>query len=189
VIGFLARICPEKGLHLLVEAFKRLVDDAGPSRVRLAVGGYLGNRDRTYLDGIMDQLRAWGLEAAVDYRGELTREQKVAFLDSIHALSVPTVYREPKGRFVLEALAAGVPVVQPRHGAFPELIEATGGGLLVEPASPRALADGLQSLMSDPGHRSEMGERGREAVRRRFGTATMAARTLEVYRHALDHPS
>ena len=58
------------------------------------------------------------------------------FLQGLDVLSVPTTYREPKGLYVLEALANGVPVVQPRHGSFPELIEATGGGLLVNPDDP-----------------------------------------------------
>jgi glycosyltransferase involved in cell wall biosynthesis len=121
----------------------------------------------------------------VDYRGEIDRDQKIAFLSSVHALSVPTTYKEPKGRFVLEALASGVPVVQPDHGAFPELIDATGGGVLVEPDSPRALADGLRELMADPVRRVEMGRRGRETVQRDFTADAMARRTLEVYRHFL----
>jgi glycosyltransferase involved in cell wall biosynthesis len=151
--------------------------------VRLAIAGWLGPRARAYFDGIMDQLRAWGLDDAVDYRGEIERDEKIAFLASVHVLSVPTTYTEPKGRFVLEAMAAGVPVVQPRHGAFPELVEATGGGLLVEPDSPQALAAGLGALMSDPDRRAEMGRRGREAVRRNYTDDAMADRTIAVYRH------
>ncbi len=181
VIGYLARICPEKGLHLLVAAFKQLCEATGAERLRLRVAGWLGQRDRPYLDGIMDQVREWGLEGVVDYRGEVDRQGKIDFLSSLHVLSVPTTYRDPKGRFVLEALASGVPVVQPRHGAFPEMIEATGGGLLVEPDSADALATGLRSLMDDPARRMELGRRGREAVRRDFGAHSMARRTLEVY--------
>jgi len=181
-IGYLARICPEKGLHLLVEAFKHLVDATGADRVRLMIAGWLGPRDRAYLDGIMDQIRAWGLEQAVDYRGEIDRREKIDFLSSIHVLSVPTSYKDPKGRFVLEALACGVPVVQPNHGAFPEMIEATGGGLLVEPDSPQALAAGLQELMSDPARRAELGRQGRAAVRDEFTDEAMARRMLDVYR-------
>jgi glycosyltransferase involved in cell wall biosynthesis len=185
VIGYLARIGPEKGLHLLVQAFKHLADATGPDRVRLAIAGWLGSRDRAYFDGIMEQVRAWGLEAAVEYRGEIDRDEKISFLSSVHVLSVPTIYRDPKGRFVLEALASGVPVVQPEHGAFPEMVEATGGGLLVEPDSPQALAAGLRELMDDPARRAELGRRGREAVLRDFTDVAMARRSLEVYRRFL----
>ena len=68
-----------------------------------------------------------------EYCGEVDRRQKIELLNSIDVLSVPTIYNEPKGLFVLEAFANGVPVVQPRHGAFPELTEATEGGRVVEP--------------------------------------------------------
>jgi glycosyltransferase involved in cell wall biosynthesis len=75
--------------------------------------------------------------------------------------------------------------VQPRHGAFPELIDSTGGGLLVDPGSPRALAEALLALREDPGRRAELGRAGREAVHRDHGDAAMAGRTLAVYRRAL----
>ena len=134
----------------------------------------------------MDQVKEWGLEEIVDYRGEVDRQEKIDFLSSLHVLSVPTIYKDPKGRFVLEALASGVPVVQPRHGAFPEMIEATGGGLLVEPDSADALATALRSLMDDPDRRAELGRRGRDSVRRDFNAQSMAHRTLEVYEQYLE---
>ena len=187
VIGYLARLCPEKGLHLLVEAFRRLAEQAGAAEVRLRVAGYIGNRDRPYADGIRRQIRDWGLEQSVEFVGEVERPQKIAFLQSLHVLSVPTVYREPKGFYVLEALANGVPVVQPRHGAFPELIEATGGGLLVDPESADALATGLRELMDDAARREELGRRGKEQVQRRFSDDAEAAATLELYRAYLSN--
>ena len=183
---YLARICPEKGLHLLVAAFKQLCEETDAERLRLKVAGWLGQRDRPYLNGIMDQVKEWGLEGIVDYRGEVDRQGKIDFLSSLHVLSVPTIYKDPKGRFVLEALASGVPVVQPRHGAFPEMIEATGGGLLVEPDSADALATALRSLMDDPVRRAELGRRGRDSVRRDFDAPSMARRTLEVYEQYLE---
>ena len=77
----------------------------------------------------------------IRFLGEVDRSGKQKFLNSIDILSVPTIYEEPKGLYALEALAHGVPIVQPRHGSFPEMIEATGGGLLVEPHSAAALAE------------------------------------------------
>ncbi len=110
---------------------------------------------------------------------------KVRFLQNLDVLSVPTTYREPKGLYVLEALANGVPVVQPRHGSFPELIEATGGGLLVNPEDPEDLARGLRQLLENLAHRNELGRKGKEAVHQRFHAARMAQETIEVYRHHL----
>jgi glycosyltransferase involved in cell wall biosynthesis len=181
-IGYLARVCPEKGLHVLVEAFRLLAVELGTERVRLEIAGWLGPRDREYLDGVMAEVRTAGLEERVRYRGEVDLSGKVAFLGQIDVLSVPTTYREPKGLYVLEALASGVPVVEPRHGSFPEILAATGGGLLVEPDSPPALARAQRELHDDPARRRELGRRGREVVLRDYNDEGMAERTAEVYR-------
>ena len=110
VIGYLARICPEKGLHLLVDAFYRLTQLVASDKIRLKVAGYLGKGDVPYFEEIVKQIEAWGLGDAFEYLGEVDRLQKVNFLKELHVLSVPTTYKEPKGLFVLEALANGVPV-------------------------------------------------------------------------------
>jgi glycosyltransferase involved in cell wall biosynthesis len=181
VIGYLARICPEKGLHLLVQAVKHLVDAHGPQAVKLRVAGYLGQRDRAYLEGVMDQVKAWGLEQVVEIVGEVDLAGKLELLSSIHVLSVPTTYLDPKGRFILESLACGVPVVQPDHGAFPEMVQSTGGGLLVEPGDPQALATAFRQLMEQPERRRQLGAAGREVIQRDYSDDALARRTLEVY--------
>jgi glycosyltransferase involved in cell wall biosynthesis len=186
-IGYLARVCPEKGLHVLVEAFRRLAGEVGKQQVRLRIAGYLGQRDEAYKQGILEQIRSWGLDDVVDDVGEVDREQKVDFLRSLHVLSVPTTYHEPKGLYVLEAMANGVPVVQPRHGAFPELLDATGGGLLVEPGDTAGLAATLRTLMDEPARREELGRQGREAVHREYRDDLTAENVLKVYRKYVDN--
>ncbi|MDX1502389.1 MAG: glycosyltransferase family 4 protein [Thermoanaerobaculia bacterium] len=189
-IGYLARICPEKGLHTLAEAFRIVAAAPGGENVRLAVAGWLGPRDRPYLSEIRARIEGWGLADRFDYFGEVDLDQKLAFLDSLDLLSVPTSYLEPKGLFVLEAFAHGVPVVQPRHGAFPELVEPHGAGLLVEPESPQSLAEGLLELLADPRRRAEMGRRGRDAVRGPLSDRAMAQGTVAVFEEALArHPA
>ena len=182
VIGYLARICPEKGLHLLVDAFYRLTNQFGSDNVQLKVAGYLGKKDEPYLEKLIKQIDAWDLSDAFDYWGEVDRHQKIDFLNSLHVLSVPTTYKESKGLFILEALANGVPVVQPRHGTFPELIAATGGGILVDAESPDAIAEGIFQLMSDGSYREQLGQQGKDAVHRGFSDDMMAEATLAIYR-------
>ncbi len=184
-IGYLARICPEKGLHQLLEAFRLLAEELGPEKIRLRVAGYLGEGDRPYFEEQRRLVGSWKLAEHVDFVGEVDRQGKVDFLSGLDAFSVPTVYKEPKGLFLLEALASGVPVVQPDHGAFPELIAATGGGVLVEPDSPAALAAGIRALIDDPERRRELGERGRAAVVGKFHDEAMADGMLGVYQQAL----
>jgi glycosyltransferase involved in cell wall biosynthesis len=178
VIGYFARICPEKGLHNLADAFILLRDQ--PARLR--VSGWLGENNRPYLDDIRRRLTDAGLGDRFEYVESPDHASKVRFLQSLDVLSVPTTYREPKGLYILEALANGVPVVQPRHGSFPELIEATGGGLLVNPDDPHDLAAGLSRLLKDVAHREELGRKGKEAVHTRFHAAAMAEETINVYR-------
>lgn len=184
-IGYLARICPEKGLHLLVEAFLDLARRVGPEEVRLKVAGYLGKRNETYFENIKRQIKTWKLDHVFEYAGEINREEKIIFLNSLHVLSVPTPYKEPKGLFLLEALANGIPAVQPAHGAFPEILEITGGGVLVDPNSPEALAEGLYELMNDSERRRKLGQQGRESVHRDFTDKKMAEETLAVFRQYL----
>lgn len=177
-VGFFARICPEKGLHQLVDAF-RLLRARNPD-VRLRAGGYLGPRDRAYFDDVSRAARDLG-DAFAFIGSPATHAEKVAFFRSLDVLSVPTVYREPKGLPVLEALANGVPVVQPRHGSFPELLEATGGGLLVTPGDAPALADAIESLLLDPQRRIELGRIGQQAVRQKFNRAALAEATMAAF--------
>jgi glycosyltransferase involved in cell wall biosynthesis len=178
-VGYFARIVREKGLHRLVEAF-RLFHAKHPE-VRLRVGGYLGNPGRAYFREVTRTLKASGSLHAFEYIGSpATHAEKVAFYKSIDVLSVPTEFLEPKGLYVLEALANGVPVVQPRHGAFPELIEATGGGRLVEPGDAQALADALEDLLTDPEQRYTLGATGQINVREQYNPRVMAEVTLRV---------
>jgi glycosyltransferase involved in cell wall biosynthesis len=177
-VGYFARVCREKGLHQLVDGF-RILHRRHP-KTRLVAAGYLGPRDSAYFEEL--RRAAHDLGPAFEYAGSpATHAAKVEYLKSLDVLSVPTVYREPKGIYVLEALANGIPVVQPRHGAFPEMLEATGGGLLVEPSDPEDLARALEELMKDPAGRMQFAHGGRAAVHARYDAASMARKTLEVF--------
>ena len=189
VIGYLARVAPEKGLKILVEAFKdlRARHREGGPRIRLRVAGWLSAEHRPFLAEVEKQLRSAGIMEDYAYLGEIDHEQKIAFLRGLDVLSVPTSYRAPKGLYVLEALACGVPVVQPRIGVFPEWIDATGGGLLCEPNDPHDLANRLAQLMTHPAEADRMGAKGRQRVQTHFNSKRMAERTLAVYENLADY--
>ena len=124
-IGYFARIDPAKGLHVLAQGyreFRRL--HSGPSRLEAA--GYMAAEHRPYLESIERQMKEWGLGGEFCYRGTLDRGAKIAFLQTLDVISVPGDYADPKGLYAIEAMACGVPFVQPDHGAFPEMLEATG---------------------------------------------------------------
>jgi glycosyltransferase involved in cell wall biosynthesis len=184
-IGFLARITPEKGLHLLTEAYRILRSRGQLPASRLSVAGYLAPEQKPYLAGIRKDLALWGLADQFQYHGELHRHGKLSFLKALSAFSVPESYADPKGLFLLEAMASGIPVVQPRRGAFTEIVERTGGGLLVEPDSPDALAQAFWELCTDPAQRAALGARGYRGVRAHYSAAQMAGAALAVFRSVL----
>ena len=126
-------------------------------------------------------MKAAGLDHEFRYRGVLDRPHKIDFLRNLDVLCVPATYDEPKGLFLLEAMANGVPVVEPRRGGLTEIVEKTGGGILVEPDDTAGLAQGIYSLWKDPALLETVREARRAGVREHYSAARMAARALEVY--------
>jgi glycosyltransferase involved in cell wall biosynthesis len=180
-VGYFARICPEKGLHQLIDAFILLRRQPDAPACKLRASGWLGENNRPYLEELKKRLDNAGLLGEFAYVESPDHASKVRFFREIDVLCVPTTYREPKGLYVLEALANGVPVVQPNHGSFPELIAATGGGVLVAPGDAADLARGLRRLVEDTAHADELATRGKAAVHERFHAQRMAEETAAVY--------
>jgi glycosyltransferase involved in cell wall biosynthesis len=186
-VGFFARIAPEKGLHVLAEAYRILRQNKRLPNARLEAAGYLAPEHKGYLNDIERDMKQEGLDGEFNYRGALDRDQKIAFLRKLDVLSVPATYDEPKGMFLLEAMACGVAVVQPRRGGFTEILEKTDGGLLVEADNPKSLADGILRLSKDPSLAEKLGQNGFQKVREHYSVAQMADRALEVYEDVLSH--
>lgn len=179
-IGYLAKMSREKGLEVLVDAFLHLARQLGDTQTRLHIGGAATAGDEPLMAALKRKIAGAGLAARVTWSPNLTREQKLAFLQGLTIFSVPAVYAEAFGLYVIEAMACAVPVVQPATSAFPELIAATGGGVCVPPQNPGALAHGWQELLADDGRRKAMGRAGREAVEKQFSAAAMAERFLRL---------
>lgn len=177
-IGYFARICPEKGLHQLVAAFKR-IHQTFPN-ARLLAGGYLGPRDADYFQQLKTDAESLG--GQFEYIGSPSDHAgKVEFLKSLDIFSVPTEYKEPKGISILEAMANGVPVVQPAHGSFVEMLAATNGGLLFEPGNIGDLATKLAQLLTDTSLRIRLGTQGQQAVRESYNLQAMTSRSLALF--------
>lgn len=180
-VGYFARVAPEKGLHELARAYALFRRRTPGAEVRLEAAGYMAPDQNTYLDEVRRTLDRAGLLGEFAYRGVLDRPAKLAFLSRLDVLSVPATYDEPKGMFLLEAMAGGVPVVQPRRGAFTEVVERTGGGLLIRPDSAEALADGLHALWSDRELTARLSARAFEGVRAHYTVDRSADRLLDLY--------
>ena len=185
-VGYFARICPEKGLDQLVAAVL-LLRQRLPN-MKLRAGGYLGPQNQSYFNEVVRQAAPLG--KYFEYIGSPdSQREKIEFLKSLDVFCLPTVYREPKGLPVLEAWANGLPVVLPAHGAFPELVASTGGGLLVEPGDSTALATAIEQLITNESLRADLAGRAQTGVRREHDLATLARATVALLEEMLANTS
>jgi glycosyltransferase involved in cell wall biosynthesis len=173
-IGYFARMIQGKGLTTLIDAYIALVKRGSVPRLKLLIGGAATSTDEKYIIEQKTKLKAAGCDSRVEWRPNLDFKDKVHFFRDLTVFSVPATYGEAFGLYVIEAIASGVPVVEPRHGAFPELIEATGGGILCEPDDVGSLADALEGLLLDGGRCDQLIKTGIANVRTRFSSSRMA---------------
>jgi glycosyltransferase involved in cell wall biosynthesis len=184
-IGFLSRMCSEKGLDTLVEAFIRLKKNEKLRKAKLRITGGKMSDDGKFLNKIRQQLDACGLIGDVEFLSDFDSRTKSAFLQSLSVLSVPERQPVAYGLYMLEALAAGVPVVQPSSGVFPELLEITGGGVLCEPNNASALAAAIEKLLIEPDYARKLGRQGRDAVFEKFNIEQTAEEIVRIYGKAV----
>jgi glycosyltransferase involved in cell wall biosynthesis len=184
VLGYFARMCREKGVDQLVGAFIRLKKRNGLGDLKLRVGGSCGPADQPLVDELRATLATHGFLGEAEFCPNLTRSAKLDFLRSLTVFSVPARHPEAFGLYVIEALAAGVPVVQPDHGGFPELVAATGGGRLFPAHDQEAMIDTLEAMLRTPEQARAMGQAGRLAVHQRFTVEAMAGEFARLCREA-----
>lgn len=180
-VGFFGRIAPEKGLHVLAEAYQIARQSGELPEARLEAAGYIAPDSKPYLEAIQKRLHDAGLGNEFHYRGVLERAEKIAFLRGLDMMSMPATYDEPKGVSLLEAMACGVPLVQPRRGSFTEILERTGGGLLVQPDDPQSLANGILQMARDRDLAADLSANGFRGVREHYTAAHMADKVLEAF--------
>jgi glycosyltransferase involved in cell wall biosynthesis len=176
VVGYLARLTPGKGLGSVVDAFLELHRRGRVPDARLVCVGTMIESDAACVEEQKRKLRGAGLEHHAEFEANVSRERKIELLRGFSLLSVPALYGEAFGLYLLEAMACGVPVVQPRTAAFTEIVNQTGGGLLVEDASPEALAESWETLLLDPSRADALGRAGLQAVQRDYSMRAMAER-------------
>lgn len=177
VLGYLSRMNDELGLGRLVDAFIELKKTPGLEGLKLkATGGAVGD-DLKCIDRQRRKLEKAGFDKDVEFVEDFGREHRLRFLESLSVLCVPVEKGEAFGSYIIESMASGVPVVQPKAGAFPELVEATGGGVIYED-----LTQSLRELLLDPERLRELGKQGCRAVHESFGVDAMSRNMMNLYR-------
>jgi glycosyltransferase involved in cell wall biosynthesis len=166
VIGFAGRLVPEKGLDVLIDAAAGIEGAA----VRLVGNGPLR-------DELQRQAAERGVKLEIDTG--VTHEQMASAYAGFDVLVLPSrttpTWAEQFGRVLVEALWCGIPVVGSDSGEIPWVINTTGGGLVFAEGDPGALRDALNRLRGSPVLRKQLGDRGREEVRRQFSVDAVAA--------------
>jgi len=181
VLGYFARMCKEKGLHTLVDAFISLKKRNHVSQLKLHVGGAMGPMDEPFVNEMKLRLQGNGVLGDVTFFSNVTREQKQQFFRRISVLSVPALYGEAFGLYLLESWAAGVPVVQPPAASFPELIETTGGGIIAKGTDSESLASAIEDLLLAEDKRAAAGRSALTAMQEHFTAQAMTKRMVEAF--------
>ena len=177
-LGFFARMCTDKGLDRLVDAFIEIRRRNKIPALKLKIGGNLNPWNESLVRQLKQKLQNENILQDVQFCPNISRTEKIQFLRSLDVFSVPAVCHEPFGFYVIEALAAGVPVVLPAQSAFPELIEMSGGGVLFAPEDRLALVEALERLFADGSERRLLGVSGRRSALEFFSIERAAQETL-----------
>jgi len=181
VIGFLSRMAEAQGLDVLVDAFLELKQRPRWSDLRLRATGGVTPADQRFVETLHRRLSRHGVDGDVEFVHSFDKDERHGLLQSVSVLSVPARCPEAFGMFMLEAWAHGVPVVQPRTGAFPEVIEAGGGGVIYDPNTASALPDALEALLLDPAKASALGAQGHRSLMERYTIERMARDMAALY--------
>lgn len=180
-IGYLSRMCFDRGLDTLVDAFIRLKKNEKMKNLKLRVAGGRTDNDGAFINRIRLQIQSCGFIDDVEFLPGFDRDTKPAFFKTLSLLSVPEKRPIACGLYVLEALAAAVPVVVPASGAFPELLEITGGGILCGANNAEALAAAMKRLLLQPDDAGQLGRQGRNAVFGKFNVDQTAREMVRIY--------
>jgi len=181
VIGYLSRMCEENGLAVLVDAFILLRKDPKYSSVQLKITGGKTGDDLQFIKEQKRKLTKAKLETDVFWVDEFEGDERQKFFDSVRLISVPVLNGEAFGLYMLEAMASGIPMVQPALGAFPEVIEISGGGVIYGENKPEMLAKAFAELIFDDARLQELSTAGIAGVKTHFDIHTQAKKMMAVY--------
>jgi len=186
-VGFLSRMHEENGFGILVDAFIELKRNPSYKDLRLyATGGMTGD-DRRFFTRQMKKLKANNLTGDVFIQHDFRQESLKDFFRNVSILSVPVLKGEAFGLYQLEALASGIPLVQPEVGAFPEIINATGGGVTYHPNTSSMLASALADTLEDKEKLSKLSASGVAAIATSFNCRNFARNMVNVYNKILEN--
>jgi glycosyltransferase involved in cell wall biosynthesis len=184
-IGYLSRMCHENGFDILADAFILLKRKAEFRDVKLVVTGGSTGADSRYIKKIRKKMAMEKLEGSVEFHEGFEGTGKRDFFKKVSVMSVPVRNGEAFGLYLLEAMASGIPVVQPALGAFPEIIDITGGGAVYQENTAEELCESLAALLMDPFRLNELSLNARKGVETKFDLFNHASSIVIIYQRVI----
>jgi glycosyltransferase involved in cell wall biosynthesis len=173
-LGYFSRVNEHNGFDKIIDAFIIMKDkNTVPDLTLNVCGGFTGD-DKLFISSQIQKIRSSGYQKSVKIFPEFQGNKKAEFFSTVDVISVPVRKYDGYGLYILEANIAGVPVVQPATGAFPEIIAATGGGITYEPDTSESLAEALTKILTDKNLREDLSKKGYAGVRSELSLGNMS---------------
>lgn len=184
-IGYISRMCHENGFHVVVDAFIELKKKPGFEKVKLIVTGGSTGDDTAYIREQKRKIRLHNLSASFEILPDFEGESRDHFFGQVRFISVPVLIGEAFGMYLLESMASGVPVVQPALGAFPEIVEISGGGKIYPSNDPVSLCNAWVQLLENEDYIEQLSVAAVEGVKEKFNIHAHAKEMVELYESLL----
>ncbi len=180
-IGYFDRVSEHNGFDKLVDAFIDIkTKNIIPDLALHVCGGYTAD-DKEFIAKQIKKIRDNNLQKNIKICNEFRGDNKAEFFENVDVISVPVRKLDGYGLYILEANGAGIPVVQPATGAFPEILEMTGGGIIYSPDTVSELSKNLVKILTDNNLRKKLGETGSVNIRSKLSLDKMAEGLSAIY--------
>jgi glycosyltransferase involved in cell wall biosynthesis len=180
-VGYISRMCHKDGFDIVVDAFISLKRKSGYEDVKLIATGGLTGDDKKFLKEQKQKIKDAGLTNDFEIIEEFEGDARHNFFKKVSMVSVPVRVGEAFGMYMLESMASGVPVLQPNLGAFPEIVEASGGGVIYEPNSPEKLSEAWADLLNNSEKLEALSEAGYKGTKEKFNIHNHAEEIIGLY--------
>jgi spore coat protein SA len=186
VVLFVGRICPEKGPQILVKAIDSLSKThSNVTVIFIGPDSFFGSESSQYSQSLLADLSKKGLSKHALFKGFVSEETLRLYYLAADVVVCPSIWNEPFGKVIIEALGYAKPVVASNVGGIPEIIKNEFNGLLVSPGNVFELSQAISKLLDDSLLGKNLGETGRLFAIKKYNFETAGKSCIEAYREVI----